>query len=328
MLGMAKHSLFAANPTGAIGGFCYFGGAAPTLSTIFRYEIANDAVTNNLTLITGTGSSATGINTGKANGVAFGNGTLGYWGGGQTDSPGTDHVTLGYSSRAMKMTLADESKTAANNLSIYFRNSCGTCNDSTGIRMGGYLSTANSNNNANIWLYSWSSDAWSSNGSTLANPMSTVGIHSITEFAYRASGYNEQSAAANIRYVNKWTWATSALSSVATVLDEQMGYASCSGNQTDVVIMGGANSSAAIIARVKSIVMATDTRTNRTNLAAGILGNGDAAGDDVVGIHNFDRAASGFTRKYTYSTGSHVQSTQLRSTDIQVNRAYHSIQVS
>ena len=334
MLFSAKTYYFSLKPNKIVtGGTAYFCGgmsSSPTYRTDSKkYNISSDAVTAGPSIVTGTGSTASGFNNGKLGFTAFGNGTTGLLGPAQTAS-GSDNVAANISNRSIKITISTDATAAATNLAVGWRFSSGTTDGIRGVKMGGYYTTNSGAACVNIiQKYLWSSDAWATSTPTLANNIMLAGIHGNAEFAYRASGHNEQATSANILYANKWIWSSDTLRSISSVLDEQMGYASCTGNQENVVIMAGLNSAGAIISRVKSIIMLTDTRTNQTALSAGILGNADAAGADDFGIFNFDRGTSGATRKYNYSADTHAAGTNLiASVSIQGTGAFHSSQIS
>ena len=311
------------------GGTAYFCGGMDTFPTYRsatrKYAISTDAVTAGPSIITG----GSGYTTGKMLGCSFANGTTGLLSQGQTPT-GTDNVAAQLTGRSIKITISTDATAAATALAVGWRMNLGTTDGIRGIRMGGYYSTNSGAANLNVLQkYLWSSDAWTTVTPTLANVMTDVGIHANAEMAYRAAGHNEQSAAANITYTNKWIWSSDTLRSISGVLDEQMGYACCTGNQEKTVIMGGLNSAGSALDRVKSIVMLTDSRTNRTSLGVNAVGVADAAGADDYGIFSFDRATSGSTRKYNYSADTYITSTNLiASLNIQGVMAFHSAQIS
>ena len=334
MLFSAKTYYFSLKPNKIVtGGTAYFCGGMDTFPTYRsatrKYAISTDAVTAGPSIITGTGSTAVGYNSGKMSGTAFANGTTGLLAGGQTPT-GTDNIAAQLSGRSIKITISTDATAAATNLAVGWRFAQGTTDGVRGVRMGGYYSTNSGASTQNIISkYLWSSDVWTVNAATVANPITNGGIHGNAEFAYRASGFNEQSVSANILYTNKWIWSSDTLRSISSVLDEQMGQACCTGNQEEVVIMGGINSAGTALNRVKSIIMLTDSRTNRTNLSANAVGVADAAGADDFGIFSFDRATSGSTRKYDYSADTYITSTNLiASLNIQGVMAFHSAQIS
>ena len=334
MLFSAKTYYFSLKPNKIVtGGTAYFCGGMDTFPTYRsatrKYAISTDAVTAGPSIITGTGSTAVGYNSGKMTATSFGNGTTGLLAGGQTPT-GTDNIAAQLSGRSIKITISNDATAAATNLAVGWRMAMGTTDGIRGVRMGGYYSTNSGASTQNIISkYLWSSDVWTVNAATLANPITNPGIHANAEMAYRACGHNEQSVSANILYTNEWIWSSDTLRSSSGVLDEQMGQAVCTGNQEKAVIMGGINSAGTALNRVKSIIMLTDSRTNRTNLSANAVGVADAAGADDFGIFSFDRATSGSTRKYNYSADTYITSTNLiASLNIQGIMAFHSAQIS
>ena len=305
---------------GAVGGYSYFVGGGFWFTSTEKYTIATDAVTVGTAITTGGG-----FNGGVAQGAGAANGTTGIFTNALVES-GADQVSGSLSGKIARLTLASETWSAGTTQTKGYRMRIGTGNEITAVFFNGY-STDNTGAAANSTSkYSYSGNSWSAGtaaGFGTANRVGQV-CHSDGLIAYVAGGMNEQSGG-TFSDSKKYAYSSDTVTTGGTAGSSIGGTPPGTGNQSVMIIMGGRGpTTSSNVNNVRKLTLLTDTFTEMTALGSNLT-DGDAAGDDIVGIFQFSGTMA--TQKYTYSTDSRTSATAMAS-----NRsspaAFHSIQAS
>jgi hypothetical protein len=297
MFGAARLALFAANPVEAgglvTGGSTYFFGGwqGSPQNTVRKYNMT-------------TGASAAGANALPSEsyvGQSWGSGVNGWQVGG---------FSGGGVTAVRRMSFSGETWTTLTSLAADQRNGRGTSSSTTGYSWGGFRSTVNLSVN-NQWTYS--TDAFTA-GTALSwgtTPSSWGACHGTGTSALFLGGTADAAGGTTKRHYLIYTFSSDTQNYSATGASYGHTLAAATGNNTDLVVMGGYRSSAdptSYTVRGTTItryVVSTAALVNDGGTIASAFSHADAAGNDEVGIYAGSNGNEDRTQRenaYIYAT--------------------------
>jgi hypothetical protein len=332
MLGVGRLALFAANPVAAppsgliTGGSAYFMGGfkSGATSTVREYEMT-----------TGTSSAATNaMPSAMALGQSWGSGVNGWQVGGYVSSD----LTV-----VRRMAFSDETWTTLTALAAAQRNGRGTSSSTKGYSWGGYRATVNLSTNSQ-WTYS--TDAYAS-GTALSwstTPTSHPVLHTDNTKALFLGGAADGAGGTTKRHYLIYTFSSDTQDYSATGASYGHTLSGATGNNTDMVVLGGYRSSSDPTSyttrgvTVTRYTVATAAVVSDSGTIGTSFSHADAAGNDEVGIWagcNIDQTRSTSENAYTYATdtatllSAYLANNQVFTTDNHESpNAFHSLQIS
>jgi hypothetical protein len=327
MFGAARLALFAANPVAAglvTGGTTYFTGGFGSLTTTRKYNMT-----------TGASSAGTALPSGAMLGQSWGSGVNGWQVGGYLD-PNTLTVVR-------RMSFSGETWTTLTSLGASQRNGRGSSSSTKGYSFGGYRPTTNLSVN-NQWTYS--TDAFSA-GTAMGwatTPTSYAANHGTTVDHLFLGGLADAAGGTTKRLMSRYVFSTDTETYSATGGAFGHTLTGATGNNTDMVVLGGYRSSAdptSYTVRGTTItryVVSSGTVVVDSGTIGTAFSHSDAAGNDEVGIYagcnsNEDRTQR--ENAYTYATNTatllsaYLANAQVMTfNNAESPQAFHSAQIS
>ena len=329
MFGVSRLALYSANPVSGgslvTGGITYFMGGfkSGATSTVRKYNMT-----------TGASSAGTSMPSGAALGQSWGSGVNGWQVGGYVSSD----LTV-----VRRMAFSTDTWTSLTSLAAAQRNGRGTSSSTTGYSWGGYRAVVNLSSN-NQWTYS--TDAYTA-GTALSwstTPSNWGACHGTGTTALFLGGGADGAGGTTKRHYLIYTFSSDTQSYSATGASYGHALAGATGNNTDLVVLGGYRSSAdptSYTVRGTTItryVVSTAALVNDGGTIGTAYSHGDAAGNDEVGIFagsNNDEARSARENAYTYATdtatllSAYLANAQVFTVDNHESpQAFHSLQIS
>jgi hypothetical protein len=327
MFGVSRLALYSANPaTGGglvTGGITYFMGGFGNTNAVRKYNMTS-----------GASSAGTAMPSSAALGQSWGSGVNGWQVGGYITSDLTS---------VRRMAFSNDTWTTLTNLAAAQRNGRGTSSSTTGYSWGGFRSTVNLSSN-NQWTYS--TDAYTA-GTALSwstTPSSWGACHGTGTTALFLGGGSDAAGGTTKRQYLIYTFSSDTQSYSATGASYGHTLAGATGNNTDLVVLGGYRSSAdptVLTVRGTTItryVVSTAALVNDGGTIGTAYSHGDAAGNDEVGIFagcNNSEARSARENAYTYATdtdtllSAYLANAQVFTFDnAESPQAFHSAQIS